>query len=99
VSRGGGREASLDPGGSAIVQYRNEVRALISASKGTPHEFSMTLAGEAGKIAISDVAAEIIQGDPPAARRIARPSFQWEGIAAGLMELVRLMEKGGTSIS
>lgn len=88
----GGRDAALDPGGSAIVQFRKGVRALISASKGTPFEFSMTLTGESGKIAINDVSAEIFQGDPLAARRIPRPSFQWEGISAGLMELVGLMK-------
>ncbi|MBI3910213.1 MAG: Gfo/Idh/MocA family oxidoreductase [Armatimonadetes bacterium] len=90
----GGHDPASEPGGAAIVEYASGARAFINASKGTPSEFSVTVIGESGKIAVSDVGAELYRAAVGATRPLHPGGWRLQGIAAGVEELIRALESG-----
>ena len=103
----GGRDAATDPGYSAYVRFQNGVRAFLTASKRTMRTFEVDLIGEAGRIRIREVASPVHVGEiwqmlgdgAPAVRPLCPPYTTLADTRAALVELLGLIEHGGSGSS
>jgi predicted dehydrogenase len=98
----GGRDPATDPGGSAYLHFANSVRALVSASKGTPPNFELDLIGERGRLRIGTHLAELWRLDEAGRASLtplARPPTTRADLVAAVEELVGLVERGGQGSS
>lgn len=98
----GGRDPATDPGGSALIQFQNGVRAFVNASKGTPQAFELDLLGQDGRIRIGTHVAELSRFDEsgrPMQTALPRPRTTRAYLVAAIAELIALVEGGGTPTS
>ncbi len=98
----GGRDPATDPGGSAIIQFQNGVRAFVNASKGTPANFELDLIGETGRLRIGSHVGEIwrfLDDGLPAVSPLRSPHTTRGDLVAAIEELIRLIEHGGQGSS
>lgn len=61
----GGKDPSLDPGSTVIVEFANGVRALINSAKMTPAIFEFDLQGPGGRYWLTDSFCKAWQTDKP----------------------------------
>ncbi|HEU5316523.1 MAG TPA: Gfo/Idh/MocA family oxidoreductase, partial [Chloroflexota bacterium] len=95
----GGRDPSLDPGGSGLIRFTNGVQAYVTCSKRLSATFELDVFCESGRLRIDDNAGTVYPG--PAAKRawpshplpVAHP--QREMTVAALTEIVDRMEHPG----
>ena len=98
----GGRDAATDPGYSAYVRFQNGVRAFLTASKRTMYTFELDLIGAAGRIRVGAHAGEIwrtLSDGAPAVRQLRPPSTTRGDMVAAVVELLGLIEHGGSGSS
>ena len=95
----GGHDPKTEPSVSGYIHFANGVRAFYAGgSKTTPApKFRLEIVGTTGYILINNEEA-IIHRDN-ASDRIIPPEWSVEGIPAGVQELVRLVDEGGTPVS
>jgi len=106
VYRGAGGRGSLpDPGASGLIMFRNGVRGFYNCSKNSFETNDIQLSGTDGQIffGINDVSASLIKRDSVTQELITRvlvsKNYHLVGTAAGIQELIGIIEKGGTSVS
>jgi predicted dehydrogenase len=99
----GGRDPALDPGGNALVYYKNGVRAFVNCSKGiTGGGVELEVFCENGHLRADDVSGEIIVVPPGRsshgrARTPVKPPVTSLGdTPAAIAELIASIEEGRT---
>lgn len=96
----GGHVPATEPSASAYIHFTNGVRAFYGGgSKQTPTpKFRVEIVGAQGYLLIdSNEEATLHQG--ATTKTIRAPQWPVIGIPAGIQELVRLVDQGGTPIS
>jgi predicted dehydrogenase len=103
----GGRDASTEPGGSAIVEFASGVRAFYNGSKAafskgpqgaTGSYFEIDLQGESGRIVIGDLLAELwtVGVGGGLARQPLPQTFEMKApMVTAIEELIGLIETDG----
>lgn len=92
----GGHDPASEPGANGYIRFDNGVRGFyVGGTKKTAiARMVLEIAGTTGNIIIDTDRAEIHRPDE-AVERIDPPSWDVEGIAAGVQELIRLVDEGG----
>ncbi len=97
----GGRDPALDPGGTALVHFQNGVRAIVNCSKRMVRSFELQVFAERGRLRVDDTSAEMWFTAPGAQYEshvaVPVPYTQRAETCAAILELIDLMERGGTS--
>ena len=95
----GGRDPKTDPAVSAYIRFTNGVRAYFDASKQTPGGSEWELAGPQGKILVNDTRLELwtLHEGALAGRPLAGEAYSKTSIRAGMEELIRVLEEGGST--
>lgn len=96
----GGHAPASEPGANGYIRFDNGVRALyVGGTKKTAiARMALEIAGTTGSIRIDSERAEIHRKDE-AVVCLDPPSWEVEGIAAGVQELIRLVDEGGAPVS
>jgi predicted dehydrogenase len=96
----GGHEPASEPGANGYIRFDNGVRALYVGGSKTAAgaRMSVEIEGTTGTIRIDGERSEIHRKGE-AVVSIDPPSWEVEGIAAGVRELVRLVDEGGEPVS
>jgi predicted dehydrogenase len=98
----GGRDPALDPGCSAIVQYRSGVRAFLNLSKGNVAVGEWDVIGDKGRLRLGPFVHELWQ-QLDDGQIVHKPLFARvttrSDLAAAVDELIGLVENGGTGSS
>jgi predicted dehydrogenase len=97
----GGRDPALDPGGSALVHFRNGVRAFVNCSKRARARLELHVYCEHGQVRVDDASAEVWL---PAGRGLGRvplavPLTERADTPAAIAGLIRAIEHGGETLS
>ncbi|HVG97729.1 MAG TPA: Gfo/Idh/MocA family oxidoreductase [Chloroflexota bacterium] len=104
----GGKDPALDPGATLIVEFANGVRALVSASKGTPPGPRLDLMGTRGRIVVGERATEAWQSAEDEGELQPLPVTWAQGHAGadlgerlipGVDHLIRMVREGEPSNS
>jgi predicted dehydrogenase len=98
----GGRDPSTDPGGTAYLRFKNGVRGIVNASKGTMSNFELDVFGEKGRIRVGAHVGEVwrvLDGDQVGASQLRVPPPTRGGMSAAVDELIGLIERRGTPSS
>lgn len=99
----GNKTPGLDPGGSAIVQFDNGVRAFINCSTGTSSFFELQVFAERGRLRVDDVSADVwvtstgYRGLTHSSVPVPLPRIA--EIPAGIADVIDAMEQGHEPIS
>lgn len=96
----GGHVPATEPSASAYIHFANGVRAFYGGgSKQTPTpKFRVEIVGSTGYLLIdNDKTATLHKGETT--ETIVAPHWPVIGIAAGMQELVRLVDQGGMPVS
>lgn len=104
----GGKDPSLDPGATMIVEFANGVRAVVSASKRTPPGPRMDLMGTRGRIVVGERETEAWQSTEDEGE-LKRQPVAWaqgqsggdlgERLIPGVDHLIRMVRDGEPSNS
>lgn len=90
----GGVDPATDPGGSAYIHFKNDVRTFINASKNqTPAHF-LQIIGETGEIDFNG-SSVLLRNGPAKAEELTLETNMKSGIIACVDELIRVMKEGG----
>ena len=102
----GGRDPALDPGGSGLVQFNNEVRAFVNLCKRTPSsKFEIDVFAEGGRLWVNDVSAEVWTAVPKtkpqglSRRTLPVPVTQRADTPAAIADIIEAMEQGRETVS
>lgn len=93
----GGHNPKTEPAASGYIHFANGVRAFYAGFKEMPGDFRLEIVGRDGYVLVGRQKAEIYKGD--SAEQIQIEAWPKEGIAAGIEELVKLLDEGGEPIS
>jgi len=94
----GGHDPKTEPSAHGYIHFENGVRAFyVGGSKKTSTGFGLEIVGTEGRIRISDSRAVLDKGGQTS--EVEAPIWEIVGIPAGVQELVRLLQEGGTPIS
>ena len=95
----GGHVPETEPGAHGYIHFSNGVRALYVGGPKTTPEAAMTLevVGTEGMVRIDGDTAALHKGGE--AQPIEAPTWEVEGIPAGIQELIQLVDAGGTPVS
>jgi predicted dehydrogenase len=98
----GGRDAALDPGGSALVHFRSGVRAFVNCSKRATARLELHIYCERGQVRVDDVSAEVWA--PAAGRGLGRaplavPPTGRADTPAAIAGIIHAIEHGGETLS
>ena len=101
----GGHEPQTEPSAHGYIHFANGVRAFYAGGpKTTPADFRLEIVGATGRICLDDKTGAIhrhqrgdIEDDVP--EPILSPEWPVVGMAAGVQELVRLVDEGGEPVS
>ena len=101
----GGKDPALDPGGSGLVQFDNDVRAFINISKRTTTELELDIFAEKGRLRINNQTAEVWEQAPDiipltmTQRTLPVPITQRVDVPAAIVDLIDAMEQGRETVS
>ena len=101
----GGRDPAFDPGGSALVQFDNGVRAFINISKRTATELELDVFAEEGRLRINNQSAEVWTPIPDfmpltlTHRTLPVPMTQRVDTPAAIADLIDAVEQGRETVS
>lgn len=98
----GGRDPARDPGVSALIHFENGVRAFVNASKGTYKAFEIDLICEQGRLRVgADVAewSQLMPNGRLGTGQLTVPQTTRSDSGAAILELIDLIERGGTPSS
>lgn len=101
----GGKDPALDPGGSGLVQFDNDVRAFINISKRTTTELELDIFAERGRLRINNQTAEVWEQVPDlipltmTQRTLPVPLTQRADVPAAIVDLIDAMEQGRETVS
>ena len=95
----GGHVPETEPGAHGYIHFSNGVRALYVGGPKTTPEPAITLevVGTEGIVRIDGDTAALHKGGE--AQPIEAPTWEVEGIPAGIQELIQLLDAGGTPVS
>ena len=101
----GGHDPAVDPGGSALAQFNNGVRAFINISKRTTTEFELDVFAEGGRLRINNQSAVVSLAttrDLPITlthRTLPVPMTQRTDTPAAVADLIHAIETGSETAS
>ncbi|MDP6108386.1 MAG: hypothetical protein QGI33_08130, partial [Candidatus Brocadiia bacterium] len=101
----GGHDEDLDPGGSALVQFDNGVRAFINISKRTAAELELDVFAEEGRLRINNQSAEVWEPLPDVlppvmvSRTLPVPMTQRADTPAAIADIIQAIEQGRDTVS
>ena len=101
----GGRGPDGDPGGSALVQFDNDVRAFINISKRTASDVEIEVFSERGRLRVNDRSAEVWRAptDPQSQTFshsvLPTPMTQRADTPALVADLIEAIEQGRETVS
>ena len=101
----GGRDAGLDPGGSALVQFDNDVRAFINISKRTVSELELDVFAEEGRLRVNNQTAEVWEALPDTlppvmvSRTLPPPMTQRADTPGAMADIIQAIEQGRDTVS
>lgn len=98
----GGRDPATDPGATAIIGYRNGVRALYNGIKAGIAGFQIELIGDKGGLRIGNQLAELLV-ESPAGGTAAQPlpfhAPSEAGMVAAIDDLIAMIETGADGVA
>lgn len=98
----GGRDPATDPGASAIIGYRNGVRALYNGVKAGVAGLQIELIGDTGALRIGNQIAELLVESPAgglAAQPLPLHAPAQAGMVTAIDELIAAIESGSDGVA
>jgi predicted dehydrogenase len=100
----GGRDPALDPGGSALVHFKNGLRAFVNCSKRMHAPFNVDVFCELGQLRLYDGSGEVWAPSTPggsqlAGRPLAVPLTRRAETPAAVADVIHAVEHGGDTLS
>ena len=98
----GGRDPATDPGATAIIGYRNGVRALYNGVKAGVAGLQIELIGDKGALRVGNQLAELLVESPAgglAAQPLPFHAPSQAGMVTAIDELIASIETGGDGVA
>jgi UDP-N-acetyl-2-amino-2-deoxyglucuronate dehydrogenase len=92
----GGRDPAFDPGGSALIHFKNGVRAFVNCSKRITGRFELEVFAEHGRLRADDTVVEKWQTNPGGGTThsyVPAPAVRHADTCAAILELIDAVER------